>query len=189
MQGSASEAVKLRCFARCSWPRGRPLNVRWKNCVPAADGVFDVTGAFNYPDSGNRRPLLFILFIVGLRSLQRRMWWSNLNQGDAEWACDQPRSLKTSSGRGAFPGQWRSALADYFTSDCVYENVGLSKTVGAEQATDFVDAFNARMPFETMTVRLLHVVELHNIVMTERIDSFHRGALDFAAITPGRISR
>lgn len=85
-------------------------------------------------------------------------------------------------GAWALPGQWRSALADYFTSDCVYENVGLSKTVGAEQAIDFVDAFNAKMPFESMTVRLLHVVELHNIVMTERIDSFHNasGAVIFS---------
>jgi limonene-1,2-epoxide hydrolase len=75
----------------------------------------------------------------------------------------------------AIPRGWRSAIVDYFTSDCVYENVGLSKTTGPGQAIAFVDAFNTKMPFETMTVRLHHVIELGNIVMTERIDSFHAG--------------
>jgi limonene-1,2-epoxide hydrolase len=70
------------------------------------------------------------------------------------------------------PGQWRSALTDYFTADCVYENVGLATTVGPAEAIAFVDAFNSKLPFVTMTVDMRQIVEQGNIVMTERTDRF-----------------
>jgi limonene-1,2-epoxide hydrolase len=76
-------------------------------------------------------------------------------------------------GAWATPGQWRQALRDYLTADCVYENVGLSRTVGPEQAIAFVDEFNKQSPFASMSVEMLNLVDSGNIVMTERIDHFH----------------
>jgi limonene-1,2-epoxide hydrolase len=82
----------------------------------------------------------------------------------------------------ARPGQWRSALLDYFTSDCVYENVGLSRTVGPEQAIAFVDSFNSKLPFVTMKVEMHRLAESEDVIMTERVDSFYdaSGAMIFS---------
>jgi limonene-1,2-epoxide hydrolase len=71
------------------------------------------------------------------------------------------------------PGQWRSAFTDYFSPDCVYENVGLSKTIGPEEAITFVLAFESKLPFVTMTVDVRNILESGRVVMTERIDRFH----------------
>jgi limonene-1,2-epoxide hydrolase len=77
--------------------------------------------------------------------------------------------LKDCSVEGGLP----LAFRDYFTSDCLYENVGLSKTTGPAEAIAFVESFASRMPFHTFTVEMLRIIEEGPIVMTERIDHFH----------------
>jgi limonene-1,2-epoxide hydrolase len=71
------------------------------------------------------------------------------------------------------PDGWRNAFVDYFSPDCVYENVGLSKTIGPDEAITFVLAFESKLPFVTMTVDVRTILESGGVVMTERIDRFH----------------
>jgi limonene-1,2-epoxide hydrolase len=71
------------------------------------------------------------------------------------------------------PGAWRDALRDYLSADCVYEVVGLTKSVGPEHIIAFIEHFNEKLPFSHMSVTMLNIVERTNIVMTERVDHFH----------------
>ena len=71
------------------------------------------------------------------------------------------------------PGNWRIAFGKYFAHECVYENVGLSRTVGPAEAIAFIDAFTEKLPFVSMTVEMIGIVASEHTVMTERIDKFH----------------
>jgi limonene-1,2-epoxide hydrolase len=71
------------------------------------------------------------------------------------------------------PGGWRQAIHDSFTDDCAYELVGLSKTVGPDQAIAFVAAFETDSAFSYMSVETLNVVASGNFVVIERVDRFY----------------
>lgn len=60
----------------------------------------------------------------------------------------------------------------HFAPDCAYENVGLSKTTGPDEAIGFIHAFQQQMPFERITIEDLLIVADGDTVMTERIDHF-----------------
>lgn len=74
-------------------------------------------------------------------------------------------------------GPTKAALKDsmrtYLTEDAVWENVGIARTVGIEEAIGCVDAFNDKAPFEYITVEMIHAATSGDAVLTERIDHFH----------------
>lgn len=79
----------------------------------------------------------------------------------------------------AFFTEWRPTLADMlaamdrrFTNETVWENVGLSKTVGFAEAKAFMDGFVQMYPIESAEVIVHHIAAHGNIVLTERTDNF-----------------
>jgi limonene-1,2-epoxide hydrolase len=80
----------------------------------------------------------------------------------------------------AFFGEWKPTLADMlasmerrFTDTTVWENVGLSRTVGFAEAKAFMDAFAGMKPIQWGEVIVHHAAEVGNIVLTERTDNFY----------------
>lgn len=79
----------------------------------------------------------------------------------------------------AFFTEWRPTLADMlaamdrrFTNETVWENVGLSKTVGFAEAKAFMDGFAQMYSIESAEVIVHHIAAHGNIVLTERTDNF-----------------
>ncbi|WP_439486006.1 limonene-1,2-epoxide hydrolase family protein [Blastomonas fulva] len=79
----------------------------------------------------------------------------------------------------AFFTEWRPTLADMlaamdrrFTNETVWENVGVSKTVGFAAAKAFMDGFAQMYPIESAEVIVHHIAAHGNIVLTERTDNF-----------------
>ncbi|MDK2757191.1 MAG: nuclear transport factor 2 family protein [Blastomonas fulva] len=79
----------------------------------------------------------------------------------------------------AFFTEWRPTLAEMlaamdrrFTNETVWENVGLSKTVGFAEAKAFMDGFAQMYPIESAEVIVHHIAAHGNIVLTERTDNF-----------------
>lgn len=70
----------------------------------------------------------------------------------------------------AKPHNLKAAMRQFMTPDCVYENVGLSKTTGPDDAIAFFDAFAAQLPFASIEVETLGLLAQGNKVMTERVD-------------------
>lgn len=68
---------------------------------------------------------------------------------------------------------YRSAITDYFTSDCVYENVGLTHSTGAAESISVIDAMSTQMGFASMIVEMREIVASGSIVMTERTDHLY----------------
>ena len=70
------------------------------------------------------------------------------------------------------PGSFRSidVLAEYFAPDCVYENIGLSKTIGPAQAFAFFEVFAKQTGFDAIDVEMLAIAANGDTVLTERID-------------------
>ena len=80
----------------------------------------------------------------------------------------------------AFFEEWKPTLADMlasmeqrFTDETVWENVGLSRTVGFAEAKTFMAAFAQMKPIESGEVIVHHAAEMGNIVLTERTDNFY----------------
>lgn len=80
----------------------------------------------------------------------------------------------------AFFEEWRpsldamsAALAKRFTDRTVWENVGISKTVGHAEATAFMDGFARMYPIGTCEVIVHHAAASGNAVLTERTDNFY----------------
>lgn len=68
------------------------------------------------------------------------------------------------------PGGFAQAIRDYFTPATVWENVGMSKTVGAEKAIELLGAFGAPAESFKMRVEMLAIAANGDKVLTERID-------------------
>ena len=80
----------------------------------------------------------------------------------------------------AFFEEWQPTLADMlssmekrFTDQTVWENVGISRTVGFVEAKVFMDGFAQMKPIESGEVIVHHAAEAGNIVLTERTDNFY----------------
>lgn len=70
----------------------------------------------------------------------------------------------------AIPGNFEASFRQYLTPDCVYENVGLSRTVGPDEALAFLAGFSRQVPFVAITMDLLSIAVAGDMVLTERID-------------------
>lgn len=69
------------------------------------------------------------------------------------------------------PDAFEASFHRYFTPDCVYENVGLSKTRGPAEALAFFAAFAAGpLPFVAIEVDMLAIAATGDTVLTERLD-------------------
>lgn len=80
----------------------------------------------------------------------------------------------------AFFDEWKPTLADMlasmekrFTDSTVWENVGLSRTVGYAEAKAFMDAFAQAKPIERGEVIVHLSAQVGNVVLTERTDNFY----------------
>lgn len=68
------------------------------------------------------------------------------------------------------PARLHSSITDYFSADCVYENIGVSKTVGPEEALAWFRMMAAQLPFVSIGVDMLAIAANGDTVLTERID-------------------
>jgi len=77
----------------------------------------------------------------------------------------------------AFFGRWSDgidalygSLREYFTPQTVWENVGLSRTVGPDEAENCLRLFEPMKTALRMDVEMLAIAAHGNRVLTERID-------------------
>ena len=80
----------------------------------------------------------------------------------------------------AFFNEWKPTLTDMlasmekrFTDSTVWENVGVSRTVGFAEAKAFMDGFAQMKPIESGEVIVHHISANGNAVLTERTDNFY----------------
>ena len=84
-------------------------------------------------------------------------------------------------------------LRPFFTDDVVYHNIPMEPSVGIEATISFIVGFFAMC--EGMEIENTHVAVRDNVVLTERIDTFHMNGKDAALpvmgtfeISDGKIS-
>jgi limonene-1,2-epoxide hydrolase len=65
------------------------------------------------------------------------------------------------------------AMRARFTADTVWENVGVSRTIGFDQAKMFMEGFSAQFPYDHGEVIVDHAAANGNVVLTERTDIFY----------------
>jgi limonene-1,2-epoxide hydrolase len=65
------------------------------------------------------------------------------------------------------------AMNTRFTDETVWENVGMSRTVGAAEAVGFMEKFADQTAIATGDVEVHHVSSAGNVVLTERTDNFY----------------
>ncbi len=68
------------------------------------------------------------------------------------------------------PEPLEKAIRDLFRPDTEWVNVGLSKTVGADEALAMGAKFEAAMGYSKILVETLHIAANGNVVLTERMD-------------------
>lgn len=66
-----------------------------------------------------------------------------------------------------------SAIQRRFTADTRWENVGVATTIGIDQASQFIQGFLGRIPFERCAVVVHHAAATGDVVLTERSDIFY----------------
>ncbi|CAN5255451.1 hypothetical protein BH10PSE3_BH10PSE3_02970 [soil metagenome] len=70
----------------------------------------------------------------------------------------------------AGPEPLEQAIHDLFRPDTEWLNMGLSKTVGADEALALGAKFEASMGYAKIIVDTLHIAAAGNVVLTERMD-------------------
>jgi limonene-1,2-epoxide hydrolase len=79
----------------------------------------------------------------------------------------------------AFFEEWSTAasmmeaIRRRFTPETVWENVGLSRTVGAEEAVAFTEVFFKQANIARGEVVVDHIAQSGDVVLTERSDIFY----------------
>lgn len=68
------------------------------------------------------------------------------------------------------PNSFEASFNKYFTPDCLYENVGLSKTQGPAAALAFFAEFTKQCPFVSIEIDMLSIAAAGDAVLMERID-------------------
>jgi limonene-1,2-epoxide hydrolase len=68
------------------------------------------------------------------------------------------------------PGGFVTAVRDWFTPATVYENIGMTKTTGIEEAAAFAEQFVTGSGSVAIRVENLAVATVGNTVLTERVD-------------------
>lgn len=78
-----------------------------------------------------------------------------------------------------FVDQWRVSEAamlqsfrDYFTPTTVWDNVGLARTTGIDEALALMAGFGTQLGIATIVVDMLNIAANGNVVLTERVDRF-----------------
>ncbi|MDG2003340.1 MAG: limonene-1,2-epoxide hydrolase family protein [Novosphingobium sp.] len=71
---------------------------------------------------------------------------------------------------GAGPGGIAKAFGDYFTPETVWENIGMSKTTGPDEAMAVLAGFGESADKVSMSVDNLAVAAIGGRVLTERVD-------------------
>ncbi len=80
------------------------------------------------------------------------------------------------------PGGLARAIHDYFTADAVWENVGLTKTAGPDEAMTAFASFGLPPDEIIMRVDTLAIAAVGDKVLTERIDHIvEAGGVSLAA--------
>lgn len=79
-----------------------------------------------------------------------------------------------------FVGSWarggeahREGIRARFAPDTVWENVGVSRTTGPDEAIAFMDRFDRRLGVSRISVDVLAAAAAGTSVLTERVDHFH----------------
>lgn len=67
---------------------------------------------------------------------------------------------------------YRQALPQFMTSDCEYEIVGFSSTVGPDQTVSFLDQLAIDTGIASRLVEFKHVTEQKGNLFVERLDHF-----------------
>ncbi|MCB2079589.1 MAG: nuclear transport factor 2 family protein [Novosphingobium sp.] len=75
----------------------------------------------------------------------------------------------------AEPGGPDDAVRRYFTDESVWDNVGLARTTGQEEALALNAQFGAKFGMATIGIENLAIAETGNKVLTERIDTLIDG--------------
>ena len=75
----------------------------------------------------------------------------------------------------AQPGGPEAAVRRWFTPETVWENVGLAKTIGIDEALALNAMFGERFGMATIGIENLALAEVGAKVLTERIDSLIDG--------------
>jgi limonene-1,2-epoxide hydrolase len=75
----------------------------------------------------------------------------------------------------AFEKHDAQAFRPFLTDDVVYHNMPMDPAVGIEAAVAFIEGFFGMC--ESMEIEMLHLAVHGNVVLTERIDTFHVGAI------------
>jgi limonene-1,2-epoxide hydrolase len=70
----------------------------------------------------------------------------------------------------AGPVPLEAALRDLFRPDTEWINVGLSRSVGADEALKLGAQFEASIGYSKILVETLHIAAAGNVVLTERMD-------------------
>jgi limonene-1,2-epoxide hydrolase len=82
--------------------------------------------------------------------------------------------------RWAKPGELEAAFRDAFTAETVWENIGMARTVGVDEALALNRSFEEQLGMATIRVENLAVAEVRcgdiDKVLTERIDHLLDGA-------------
>jgi limonene-1,2-epoxide hydrolase len=68
------------------------------------------------------------------------------------------------------PERLEMAIRHLFRADTEWINMGLSKTVGADEALALGAKFEAAMGYSKILVETLHIAAHGNVVLTERMD-------------------
>ena len=68
------------------------------------------------------------------------------------------------------PNSFATSFNKYFSADCLYENVGLSKTTGPAEALAFFAEFAKQGPLVTIDIDMLSIAAVGDAVLMERID-------------------
>lgn len=82
----------------------------------------------------------------------------------------------------AFMALWTSpegiktAFRHYFTPETVYENIGMSRTVGIDEALAFVEGYDQTHSGGYWTARTLSIAADGAMVLTERVDEMLDGS-------------
>jgi limonene-1,2-epoxide hydrolase len=72
------------------------------------------------------------------------------------------------------PEQMRASFEARFMPETVWDNVGVVKTVGIEQALKFIDGFNGKLKVARAEVIIDFIAVTGNVVLNERSDNFYR---------------
>lgn len=71
---------------------------------------------------------------------------------------------------------YKPAINQFFTPDCVYENVGMSHSTGPAEGIAVLDGFAQGMGFASVIVEMREIIASGNVVMTERTDHLYDAA-------------